>query len=71
MPVQEPVGSINRPYNYGSRDPEGPKFIRFVEGQEPHIREVCSLDEDGVMHEVHLIAQAYVGAQAVGEFSTN
>ena len=62
MAVWEPVGSIDSPYNSGSRDAEGPEFIQCVDGREPQINEVWNFGEDGVTCEFHPTARVDVGS---------
>ena len=59
---QEPVVSIDRPSDSGSGDEYGPKFIRCMDGREPHIHKVWTFGEDGVMCEVHPTAWVDVSA---------
>ena len=63
--------SICRPYDSGSGNEEGTKFILFVDGQHPQIHEVWNLREDGVTRKVHPTARVHVGAGFVGEFATD
>ena len=71
MARQEPVGDICWPYNSGSRDEDGPEFIRCVEGRESQIHEVWDFGEDGVMCVVHPTAWIDVGAVLVDVFVTD
>ena len=71
MDRREPVGSFDKPSDFGSGDAEGLEFIRCVDEREPHIREVWTFSEDGVTHEVHLTVQVDIGARVVGEFASN
>ena len=49
----DPVGAIRHRSDYGSGDKDVPKFIRCVDGREPHIHDVCTFSEDGITPEVH------------------
>ena len=71
MAVQEQVLAIRWNSDSGSRDEDGPEFIRCMDIQEPQIHEVWNFGEDSVTPEVHPTAQVDVGAGFVGEFSTN
>ena len=51
--VVETVGSIGWPSDSVSGNAEGPEFIQFVDGQEPHIHEVWDFGDDSVTREVH------------------
>ena len=61
MARREPVGSIYWPYDSGSGDEDGPKFIQCVDGRDPQIHEVWTFGEDGVTREVHPTSQVDVG----------
>ena len=71
MNWQAPVGSTCRTYNSGSRGAEGPEFIRCVDGQDSQIHEVWAFGSDDIMREFHPTARLYVGAEIVGELSSN
>ena len=68
MAGQDPVVSIDRPYDSGSRYSEGPKFIWCVDGLEPQIHEVWDFSEDVVSRKVFPTAQVDVGTGVVREF---
>ena len=67
----DPVGCIGCSYNYGSRDAEGPEFIRCVDGRAPQIHEIWALREDGVTRKFHRTAQVNVSAGVIAEFMTD
>ena len=71
MPIQYPVRAIRRPSYSGSRDKDGPEFIRFVDGLQPKIHEVWTLGEDDVTPEVHLTAHVDFRAFVGQYFATN
>ena len=71
MARQEPVESIRRTSDSGSRDSEGPEFIRYVDSRETQINEVWDFGYDGVTHEVQPTAQVYFRDGVVGEFSSD
>ena len=50
---RDPVGSICRPFAYGSWDEDGPEIICCVDGQHPEIHEVWTFREGGVTPKVH------------------
>ena len=65
MSRQDPGGSIGWPFDYGSGDAEGPKFIQCVDRQEPQTHKFWDFDENGVTCESHPTAQVDVGAGVV------
>ena len=71
MTRRDPVGYIDSPSNSGSRDTEGPEFIRCVDGREPQIHEVWDFGFDGITQEVLPTAQVDIGAGFMGDFSSD
>ena len=68
---RDTVGFIDKASDSGSRDAEGPKFIRCMDGHEPHFHEVWTFGEDGVTSGVHPTTQVDVGAGFFGELVTD
>ena len=71
MAGRDPVGAIRRRYDYGSRNEDGPEFIRCVGGLESQIHKILTFGEDGVTRKVYPTAQVDIGDGFVAKFTTN
>ena len=69
MATGEPVGSMRCRDNSDSGDEDGPKFIRFVEKQQPQIHEFWTFGEDGVTREIHPTERVDIGARFFEELA--
>ena len=64
------MGLIRWPSYFASGGTEGVEFIQCVDGQEPQIHKMWCLSSDSITPEVHPTARISVGAETVGQFST-
>ena len=65
------MGSFCRTSNPGSSSTKDTAFIQCVDGRDPQMYEVWSLDLDGIIREVHPIAQVEVPTGTVREILNN
>ena len=64
------MGLIRWPSYFASGGTKGVEFIQCVDGQEPQIHKMWCLSSDSITPEVHPTARISVGAETVGQFST-